>query len=85
MKTALKYLEYSLAIPPIKKQIMFPGNIAEGITSEVTKKIEKKTVRIHVPFILFVSKLYFPFNSKIYETLIFNKHFDLNVEHLYKN
>jgi len=48
-KTALKYLENSL-VTPIKTQIMFPGNIGEGISSEAAKKIEKKTIRIHIPF-----------------------------------
>jgi hypothetical protein len=54
LKTALKYLEYSLAIPPIKTQMMFPGNIGEGIRIEAAKKIEKKAIRIHIPFMFLV-------------------------------
>jgi|GEM_PF-7026556 hypothetical protein len=57
LKTALKYLENSLATP-IKTQIMFPGNIGEGISSEAAKKIEKKTIRIHIPF-MFLAQVVF--------------------------
>ena len=56
-------MEYSLAACPINVQKKVPGNIGEGISSDATVNIRKKTIRIIAPRIrihlqrLFISEI----------------------------
>ena len=49
LKTALKYLTYSLVGSPISAQKKAPGNIGEGISSDADVNKKKKAIRIASP------------------------------------
>jgi len=52
LKTALKYLTYSLITTPISPERTFPGNIGEGINRDANVNIKKKTMSIDTSLIL---------------------------------
>jgi len=52
LKTALKYLTYSLITTPISPERTFPGNIGEGINRDANVNIKKKTMRMDTSLIL---------------------------------
>ena len=87
--SALKYLMFSKAAPPMSLHRTFPGNIGDGISRDAAANNPKKTTRIIAPFILttFLGCLVWFFHlslTRLSSIVIFNKPCRTAVEQQYR-